>query len=155
MSTLHLMIGLPCSGKTTRARQIEREYSALRLTPDEWHIQLFGLDFTEDGAHDLHDKRHDTVETLMWQVAERVLPLGVDVILDFGCWVREQRDDFRARAARLGSAFKLHYCAISEEDLFARLAARNTSLPAGTFGIAAHQLREWMAVFQPPEPDEL
>ena len=155
MSTLHLMIGLPCSGKTTRAREIEHAFNALRLTPDEWHIQLFGMDFREDGADALHDKRHDTVEGLMWQVAERVLPLGIDVILDFGCWVREQRDDFRARAARLGSDFKLHYCAISEEELFARLAARNANLPAGTFGISARQLREWKAIFQPLEPDEL
>jgi Predicted kinase len=38
MPTLHLMVGLPCSGKTTLARQLEHKYSALRLTTDEWHI---------------------------------------------------------------------------------------------------------------------
>lgn len=42
MATLHLMVGLPCLGKTTLARTLEREQSALRLTPDEWHIRLFG-----------------------------------------------------------------------------------------------------------------
>src|SRR5690242_19062107 len=41
VATLHLIVGLPCSGKTTLARQLERQYSALRLTPDEWHIRLF------------------------------------------------------------------------------------------------------------------
>jgi len=30
------MCGLPCSGKTTLANQIEQERSALRLTLDEW-----------------------------------------------------------------------------------------------------------------------
>jgi predicted kinase len=35
MVTLHLMVGLPCSGKTTLARTLEHERSALRLTPDE------------------------------------------------------------------------------------------------------------------------
>ena len=34
MATLHLMVGLPCSGKTTEARRLERELGALRLTPD-------------------------------------------------------------------------------------------------------------------------
>ena len=38
MATLHLMVGLPCSGKTTLAKQLEQERSALRLTPDEWQI---------------------------------------------------------------------------------------------------------------------
>src|SRR6476659_6415304 len=44
VATLHLMVGLPCSGKSTLARTLEHEHSALRLTPDEWQIRLFGQD---------------------------------------------------------------------------------------------------------------
>ena len=47
MATLHLMVGLPCSGKTTLAQKLERERSALRLTPDEWQVPLFGQDAEE------------------------------------------------------------------------------------------------------------
>ena len=36
MATLFLMCGLPGAGKTTMARQLERDRPALRLTPDEW-----------------------------------------------------------------------------------------------------------------------
>ncbi|NEE15621.1 AAA family ATPase, partial [Streptomyces sp. SID7499] len=42
MTTLFLMVGLPGAGKTTRARQLAEEYGALRLTPDEWLLPLFG-----------------------------------------------------------------------------------------------------------------
>ena len=42
MAKLILMVGLPFSGKTTRAKALERELGALRLTPDEWHLKLFG-----------------------------------------------------------------------------------------------------------------
>ena len=35
MATLHLMVGLPGSGKTTLAHRLETQYSALRLTVDE------------------------------------------------------------------------------------------------------------------------
>ena len=35
MATLHLMVGLPCSGKTTLAQKLEHELPALRLTLDE------------------------------------------------------------------------------------------------------------------------
>jgi hypothetical protein len=51
MATLHLMVGLPCSGKTTLAKKLEHELPALRLNLDEWHICLFGQD-AEEPEHD-------------------------------------------------------------------------------------------------------
>lgn len=69
MATLHLICGLPCAGKTTFARQLEQKRAALRLTPDEWHIRLFGMDFLED--EEAHNARHTVVEELMWGVAAR------------------------------------------------------------------------------------
>lgn len=42
MTALFLTVGLPGAGKTTRARQLAKEHGALRLTPDEWMIPLFG-----------------------------------------------------------------------------------------------------------------
>ena len=86
MATLHLMVGLPGSGKTTEAIRLEHELHALRLTTDEWHRHLFGNDFTNDTKDTVHDERHTKIEELMWTTAEKVLKLGVDVILDFGCW---------------------------------------------------------------------
>jgi predicted kinase len=38
------MVGLPCSGKTTYARQLAGEINALLLTLDVWHLKLFGHD---------------------------------------------------------------------------------------------------------------
>jgi predicted kinase len=52
------MVGLPCSGKTTRAKELEKEYNALLLATDKWHIKLFGDDILEKE----HDKRHENVE---------------------------------------------------------------------------------------------
>jgi len=34
-SILHLICGLPGSGKTTLAKKLEREHTAIRLCPDE------------------------------------------------------------------------------------------------------------------------
>ena len=90
-ATLFLMVGLPGSGKTTRAKELERETGAIRFTPDEWHLFLFGDDFHDPQEHELHNQRHDKVEALMWQVGKRLLAQGVSVILDFGFWAKEQR----------------------------------------------------------------
>ncbi|MGH9617742.1 MAG: AAA family ATPase, partial [Acidobacteriaceae bacterium] len=124
VATLHLMVGLPGSGKTTLARELETRYSALRLTPDEWHIRLFGHDF-HDGIDESdlakHNVRHDAVESIMWEIAAKVLVLGVDVILDFGCWVRSQRDEFRSKARGLGADFRIHFTDVSEDVLLDRI----------------------------------
>lgn len=80
MTTLHLMVGLPGSGKTALAKKLEGELGALRLTPDEWHRYLFG----QDAAHPDHDERHEKIEVLQWRVAASALARGFDVILDFG-----------------------------------------------------------------------
>ena len=158
MATLHLIVGLPCSGKTTLARQLETQHSALRLTTDEWHIRLFGQDFgdnmTESDEAE-HDSRHAAVESIMWDVAARVLVLGIDVILDFGCWVRSQRDEFRSRASQLGADFRIHFAAASEEELFERLKARNEMQTEGTFFIPEAKLKEWIHIFEPPSSEEL
>jgi hypothetical protein len=81
MATLHLMIGLPCSGKTTYARQLAGETNALLLTLDVWHLKLFG----DDSGQEHHDERHERVEKIMWDVAKHVLQMGGNVILDYGC----------------------------------------------------------------------
>ena len=61
---------------------------------DEWHVRLFGQD-AEDQEHDV---RHSLIETLLWKIARRALGLGTNVILDFGFWAREEREDYRLRA---------------------------------------------------------
>ncbi len=151
MTTLHLMVGLPCSGKTTLARQLEVERSALRLTPDEWHVRLFGQDVDEPE----HDARHNLIEALLWEVAARALMLGTNVILDFGFWAREEREDFRERAKLLGASSEVHFTNVSEEELLHRLAQRNAQQPEEAFQIPEAKLKQWLALFQPPTADEL
>ncbi len=151
MATLHLIVGLPCSGKTTLAGKLEIERSALRLTPDEWQIRLFGQDAEEPE----HDARHGLIEAMLWEIASRALVLGMDVILDFGFWAREEREDFRLRAKRLGAASEVHYLEVPEDELLRRLAARNSEPSEKSFHISEEKMKPWIAFFQRPTPDEL
>ena len=151
MATLHLMVGLPCSGKTTLAQKLESERSALRLTPDEWQVRLFGQDAEESE----HNARHELIEAMLWNIASRALGLGTNVILDFGFWAREEREDFRLRAKQLGASSEVHFLDVPENELMRRLAVRNSQLSQESFHIPEDMMKPWIKFFQRPTPDEL
>jgi hypothetical protein len=145
------MVGLPCSGKTTLAQKLESERSALRLTPDEWQVRLFGQDAEEPE----HDARHTLIEIMLWNIASRALVLGTNVILDFGFWAREEREDFRLRAKQLGASSEVHFLDVPENELMRRLAVRNSQHSQESFQIPEDMMKPWIKFFQRPTPDEL
>ena len=145
------MVGLPCSGKTTLAKQIEIETGALRLTPDEWHRCLYG----QDSTHPEHDERHAKIETLQWEVAVSALQRGLDVILDFGLWSKAERQDFKQRAAALGAETKIHFLDVQFEELLARLATRNKFESDDVTFIPLSMMSIYSSKFEVPDEEEL
>ncbi|HIY96988.1 MAG TPA: ATP-binding protein [Candidatus Borkfalkia excrementigallinarum] len=152
MATLHMMVGLPGSGKTTEAKKLEQQYNALRLTPDEWQHFLFGHDINDSE----HDKRHTKIEELMWEVAVKVLKAGCDVILDFGFWTKSERDEFRQKARSFGADSKIHYMDTPNDVIRKRLEARNQSAGENAvFYVGRKEFDEWSNLFEIPAKEEL
>ena len=143
-----LIVGLPGAGKTSWARRLEEERKALRLTPDEWMDALFD-------ASEVDGRRWVLESELLWGVAQRVLELETNVILDYGCWAEEERDLFRTRAQALGAEAEIVVLDLPLDVLWERLERRNAELPAATFAVSRAELEEWAAIFQVPTPQEL
>src|SRR4051812_17075537 len=120
-----LVVGLPGAGKTTWSRRLEEERSGVRLTPDVWMDALFGM-------NEVDGRRWVLESELLWGVAARVLELGVDAILDYGCWSEEERDLFRTRAHDLGALAEIVVLDLPVDVLWRRIDARNAALPKGT-----------------------
>ena len=148
MAVMVLIVGLPGAGKTSWARRLEAERGALRLTPDEWMDSLFGI-------NDVDGRRWVLESEMLWGVAARVLTLGVDVILDYGCWSEEERDLFRTRAGELGALAEIVVLDLPFEVLWKRVEARNAALPAGTFRISREELADYQTKFHLPGAAEL
>ena len=151
MPTLYLMVGLPCSGKTTRAKELEDELLAIRLTPDEWQVNLFGHDTLDPE----HDKRHSLIEDMLWKIAARALSLGINIILDFGFWAKEERDEYRARARKLGARSEIVFMDVEEEELLKRVRIRNENLTNAIAYIPEDLMIAWIRFFQRPDADEM
>jgi len=148
--TLYLTCGLPGSGKTTRALQIEAASGAIRLNADEWICDLY----PDDAEAAARDQRRDHVERVQWQLVERLLGAGVSVVLDWGLWTREERARYRQRGEALGAMVQIEFTDAPLEELQRRVAQRNRDLSPGTFSISADEMKEFAALFERPTADE-
>ncbi len=151
MAVLVLVCGLPGSGKTTLARQLEATLPALRLCPDEW-IAAIMADPTDTVEL---DRLRTPVESVQWEVAKRALVLGTNVVLENGFWSKEERTRYRLEGETLGAHVELRYLDVGRDELWARLSKRNANLPSGTFHVDETQLDQWWGVFETPTADEL
>jgi predicted kinase len=139
--------GLPGSGKTTTARQLELQTGAVRLNTDEWMAAL-GVDFFDE---DFHVK----LQARLYEHGKTLLKLGQSVIVEDGHWSREERDRQREEARKLGAILEMHYFDLSFDELWRRLEVRNAVGAYGTVPITKEQLQEYWPKFQRPDKAEL
>jgi predicted kinase len=144
---VYLIVGLPGAGKTTHAKELEISASALRLTPDEWQIALFG-------DQNPPDKR-DLVEGKLIELGMRTAELGTNVVFDFGFWGKDERSALRWIAGTIGVRSQVVYLPITPEEQRQRVTTRFATTPDQTFHMSDVELEQWRAQFQAPDNEEL
>ncbi|SDS39317.1 Predicted kinase [Friedmanniella luteola] len=152
--TLYLIVGLPGAGKTTRAKELEVSESALRLTPDDWQRAIFCDDSPTRWRSSERVDHRERIEGKLVEVGMRAAQLGVDVVLDFGLWGRDERSALRSIAASLGIVAQVVYLPIDYAEQRRRVTSRYASEP-GQFQMDDTELEGWHGVFQVPDEDEL
>lgn len=145
--TLFLTVGLPCTGKTTAARRLEVEASALRLTKDEWVKALYGPENPTSAQA--------VIEGRLIEIGLRALELGTNVVIDFGLWSRDERSALRQAAADLDATVEMHYFELTPAEQRRRLDQRQAEAPHTTWPMSVEELDEWSAVIDVPTPGEL
>ena len=140
---LIIVCGLPGSGKTTLAKELERRLHAVRFSPDDWMDALSLNLYDED--------RRGKIEALQWKFGQQLLALGLTIIIEWGTWGKSERDTLRLRARALGAAVELHYLHVPEDVLFERIQHRAMENPP----IQRDALSRWIEIFQAPTLEEM
>ncbi len=147
---LYLLCGKTGSGKTTFARELEREHEVVRFTVDEWMIRLFGRHMPRE----VFDARLAICKELVFELTEKVLAAGVGAVLDFGAWSRAERERIRWRFEHGPADVVLVYLSVPDDEIRGRLARRNQQLPADTYEITDDMFQQFSSWFEAPGESE-
>ena len=142
MPIVYLLCGLPGSGKTFYARDLEKD-GAIRLTLDEELFSLHGRNLPEGTYSDVERK---TKEVLTNRLVA-YLKEGKSVILDWGFWKKEERDRVASLVREYGGEPKLLYFNGNSIDLVSRVQGRDL---AKNHEIDAAMLAEFKKRFEEP-----
>jgi predicted kinase len=134
---------LPGSAKTTHAKQVEQELRAVRFCPDEW-MDALGIGLWDGESR-------ERIEKLQWKLAQEILVLGQNVVIEWGTWGRSERDVLRCGARALRAAVGLHFIDAPVEVLFERIRRRNRESPPITF----EDVVKWSENFERPSAEEM
>ena len=145
---LHLLVGLPCSGKSAYARKAQTEYPSVILNADSWELALFGPIYPSEQ----HEIVHDQLEKLLWGLGKQILKQGSSVMLDYGFWSRQERESYRQAAAEIGADFLIHYLDTPMDLIAKRVKLR--SAQEGEFNLKIEDILSWSELFEAPLPGD-
>ena len=148
MAKVVALCGKLCAGKSTLARKLRDELTAVILNSDELTLAL---------PFD-HDATYPVVKPYLMQKAVEIVRAGANVVLDFGFWSRADREDAKAFFAAAGIELEWRYVAVTDEGWRRNLALRNAAVLRGE--INAYYVDEGLAqkclrLFEEPFPGEL
>ncbi len=152
MSKVFCLCGRICCGKSTYARRLRDENSAVILSVDEITLALFG-----QHAGSKHDMYVERAERYLYDKSLELISTGINVVLDWGFWQRNERDYARKFYADHGIDMEFYYINIEDELWRSRIEKRNADVLAGktsAYYIDENLAKKFASLFQPPEADE-
>lgn len=102
MTAIHLMVGFMGFGKTTIAKELEKKFSAVRLTHDEIMLERYGRN------PDDFQEKYKKVDDFIKNETKKYIKQGQDVILDYGFWTHKKREEYYLWAKTLTNEVIFH-----------------------------------------------
>jgi adenylate kinase family enzyme len=147
---VHLMLGLPGSGKTTLSLKLSEDLSLPRFSLDEEYFLV--VRNTQQSERDFAIEAQ--VETKIKDRVAALVRQGTSVVLDFCPWGIMKRGEFYSFITSHGGIPQVHYLPVEREELMRRLEQRNTLRDERYQYMSAEMLGDFCRNFEPPVADE-
>jgi len=148
-----LICGKICSGKTTYAKNIAKNENAVILSVDELMLTLFGQYVGEK-----HDEMAEKTEKYLYKKSIELISNGLNVILDWGFWTREERIIATKYYANMGIKAEWHYIEIDDITWKNYMEKRNNAIINNEqefYYIDENIAKKFWNIFEEPEPNEM
>lgn len=153
MPKVILICGKICCGKTTYAQKLCKENNAVLLSVDEITLALFG-----QHCGDNHDDYVERAQSYLFNKSLELIKAGVNVVLDWGFWMKEERDYAREFYNSRNINCQLHYVDIGDETWKSRLHNRNNAVLANetvAYYVDDNLADKFASIFEVPNKDEI
>ena len=126
MGNLYLLCGKPGCGKSTVARELEKNYNYIHFSADDFMLKLYGeiQDRTE------FEEKLNTVKELIYEICDKAL-INNNVVLDFGFWTKKERDFVRERFSKFDVT--LIYFDLTNDEIWKQIEKRNKTLKGNEY----------------------
>lgn len=158
MAKVIILCGKIASGKSFYANKMKEQNNAIILSVDELMLNL-----SDHCLGNSHDDIANRCEKYFYQLAEQMVQIGLDVIIDFGYWSRKERLDAKSYFNNKNIKNEVHYVKCLEEKRYKQLQNRNELLISKRYDglndrvyIIDDDLRERLdKKFEEPQCDEV
>lgn len=153
MPKVILICGKICSGKSTYAEQVRIQKQAALLSVDEITLALFG-----QYCGDKQDEYVERTKKYLFDKSLELIEVGINVVLDWGFWMKKERDCAKEFYEARNIECEFHYIDISDKTWKARLTKRNSAIPAeetGAYFVDDNLAAKFDLLFETPRRDEI
>ena len=153
MAKVIIICGKICCGKSTYAERLRIERRAVLLSIDEIMLAMFG-----QYVGDKHDEYVERTEKYLFNKSVEIVESGIDVVLDWGLWTKEEREYAKEFYGSRNIECELHYIDISDEIWEERRNKRNEAVLTGeadAYYIDDNLAAKFGAIFEPPTEEEI
>ena len=153
MAKVILICGKICSGKSTYAKELCRQNHAVLLSVDEITLALFG-----QHCGDMHDTYVERTKNYLFDKSLELIEAEINVVLDWGFWMKKERDYAKAFYKARDIECEFHYIDINNETWKDRLEKRNSAVLANetsAYYVDDNLAAKFSSLFEIPSKSEM
>lgn len=154
MTKLICICGKIGCGKTYYANQLKEKEHGVILSTDE-----VTYDLTNNEQGEEYDEFVRRVNLYLRKKSVEIVKAGCTVILDWGFWTKESRNEIRKYGENNGVLVEMHYIDIDDRTWYENIEERNNDVLAGNGGSSFYVdeglLKKVSSMFEIPEKKEI